>query len=102
MTADSDRREHSVRKVGEAADVPVYNCRVYVAPHGEQGVVARAAALEGIAGSGRNEREALQSVVAAFKQRISVLRQRDEPIPWIDPVPPPATGEQERWIAVHL
>jgi hypothetical protein len=95
--------EHAIRKVGEAVDVPVYNCRVYVSPPDEQGVVtARAAALEGITGKGRREREALQAVVAAFKQRILELRQQDAPIPWLDPPLPPTADEQERLIAVHL
>lgn len=107
MVETSDREHDStqprVRKVGQPIEVPVYNCRVYVAPADADGVVtARAANLDGIAGRGRSEREALQQVVAAFKQRIVELRQAETPIPWIEPPSPPNEGEQQRWIAVHL
>jgi hypothetical protein len=98
---DSSPAPH-VRKVGEAVEVPVYNCRVYVAPPDAAGlVVARAVTLAGVIGQGRTEREALQQVVAAFKQRIVELRASGEPVAWLEPpsLPP---GQQERWIAVHL
>ncbi|MEQ8789090.1 MAG: hypothetical protein RIC55_22450 [Pirellulaceae bacterium] len=92
-----------VRPLGPPTDVPVYNCRVYVAPRNEAGViVARAANLAEVAGLGESEREALQQIVALFKVKLAAFREAKQEIPWIDPVPPPEPGESERWIAVHL
>lgn len=92
-----------VRPLGPPTEVPVYNCRVYVAPQNEQGiVVARAAALADVVGRGESEREALQQVVASFKAKIGQLREQQQDIPWIEPASPPGPGEQERWLAVHL
>jgi hypothetical protein len=92
-----------VRPVGPPTDVPVYNCRVYVAPRNEQGVVvARAANLADVVGEGDSEREALQQVVARFKAKVQQFRDGQQEIPWIQPVPAPEPGETERWLAVHL
>jgi hypothetical protein len=92
-----------VRPVGPPSEVPVYNCRVYVARRNEQGlVVARAANLADVVGCGESEREALQQVVARFKTRIQQCRDGQQEIPWIQPVPAPEPGETERWLAVHL
>jgi hypothetical protein len=92
-----------VRPLGPPEEIPVYSCRVYVAPKNEQGiVVARAAALADVVGRGESEREALQQVVALFKAKVSQCHHQQQEIPWIDPAPPPEPGEVERFLAVHL
>ncbi len=98
--ASSDRDPFAKMK---SPDVPVYNCVVIVSPRDEQGLVrARCATVAGIDASGRSEREALAQVVSAFKATIGRHLAADLPIPWIDPPSPPAAGEQQRFIAVHL
>jgi hypothetical protein len=93
----------TVRPIGPPEEIPVYNCRVYVAPKNEQGVVvARAAALADVVGRGESERAALQQVVALFKAKIVAFREQQEEIPWIEPALPAEPGELERWLAVHL
>jgi hypothetical protein len=92
-----------VRFVGEAQAVPVFNCRVIVAPPNDAGlVVARAAELEGLSVSAQSQREALQKLVAAFKARMAEHVAKQEEIPWIRPGDKAQPGEQELFIAVHL
>ncbi|HUE72247.1 MAG TPA: hypothetical protein VMP01_15290 [Pirellulaceae bacterium] len=87
----------------QSPDVPVYNCVVIVSPRDAAGLVhARCATVAGIDASGPSEREALSQVVTAFKATIARHLAADLPIPWIDPPSPPAAGEQQRFIAVHL
>ena len=85
----------------DSADVPVFNCVVYVRS-GSGPVRARVANLAGIECSAASEREVLGKVVAAFKQRVRELVEAATPIPWIDPPPPAAAEEQKRFIPVHL
>ena len=85
-----------------AVPVPVFNCLVYVLRDPAGGVRARVANLAGFECTAASEREALGKLVAAFKQRISELTQTQQSIPWIDPPPPVESGEQQRFIAVHL
>jgi hypothetical protein len=108
MMAEQDPAAQSaekprVRKLSEPVEVPVFNCIVLVAPRNEQGqVLARAANLAGIAGSGASEREALQTVIAAFKEALKRAQSSGEPPAWLEPPETPQPGEQQRWIAVHL
>ena len=84
-------------------ETPVFNCIVNVAPASEGGpVIARVANLAGIEGRGRTEREALAQVVAAFKAVVAKYHAAGETIPWLVETLPPATGEVQRLIAVHL
>ena len=91
-----------VKPLGPAVEVPVYNCIVLVGPGETSGVRARVANLAGIETTARTEREALQHLIPAFKQRLSDLRTNGESIPWLDPPSPADAGEQQRLIAVHL
>ena len=94
---------HRVRHISPPVEVPVFNCLVLVAPRNAAGnVVARAANLEGFSAEAPTEREALQKLVPAFKAKLAEHHASGEPIPWLDPPHPPAAGEQQRWIAVHL
>ena len=83
------------------ADTPVFNCIANVAPVSD-GVVARVANLAGIEGRGQTEREALAHVVAAFKSAVAKYHAAGEAIPWLAESVPPAAGEVQRLIAVHL
>ena len=84
------------------ADVPVFNCIVYVSPDAGGGVRARVANLPGIGCTAASEREALGKIVLAFKRRIGELMHSKTQIPWIEPPTPAEPGEQKRFIPVHL
>ena len=86
----------------QRADVPVFNCIVYVSPDAGGGVRARVANLPGIECTAASEREALGKIVPAFKQRIGELMHSETQIPWIEPPTPAEPGEQKRFIPVHL
>ena len=83
------------------ADVPVFNCIVYVS-HGASGVRARVANLGGLNCAAATEREALSKIVGTFKDTVKKLVQSESPIPWIDPPTAIEVGEQERLIPIHL
>ena len=84
-------------------DVPVFNCVVNVAPPGADGtVVATVANVAGLSRQGKSEREALAAVVAQFKAAMTRYHAEKTPIPWIEPPTPPAAGQTQRLIAVHL
>lgn len=84
------------------ADVPVFNCVVYVSPHPQGGTQARVGNLAGLSFQGASEREVLGKVVTAFKQHVGQLTEQGEEIEWIEPPLPPEPGEQTRFIPVHL
>jgi hypothetical protein len=84
------------------ADVPVFNCIVYVSADAGGGVRARVANLPGLGCTAASEREALAKIVPAFKQRIGELMRSETQIPWIDPPNLAEAGEQKRFIPVHL
>lgn len=85
-----------------SADVPVFNCIVYVASDSDRAIRARVANLSGLECTAVSERAALAKIVPTFKQRIIELMQSGVPIPWIEPPSPPEPGEQQRFIPVHL
>jgi hypothetical protein len=84
------------------AQVPVFNCLVYVSPAVGGGVRARVANLPGFECTAASEREALRQIVSAFKRQIGALTQSETQIPWIEPPNPAEAGEQMRFIPVHL
>jgi hypothetical protein len=84
------------------ADIPVFNCIVYVSPEAGGGVRARVANLPELECTAATEREALGKIVPAFKERVGELMHRETPIPWIEPPSLPEPGEQKRFIPVHL
>jgi len=92
-----------VRLIGKPQSVPVFNCRVIVAPRDAAGkIVARAAELVDLSASGDSDREALQKLVAAFKAKMAAHVAAGEEIPWIKPGAKPQPGERELFVAVHL
>ncbi|MFQ5732502.1 MAG: hypothetical protein ACE5KM_11190, partial [Planctomycetaceae bacterium] len=58
--------------------------------------------VAGINGGGNSERQALLSVVTAFKTIVTDLHKHGDPIPWKVPPDQAADGETERWVPVHL
>lgn len=84
------------------AEVPVFNCLVYVGPSPDGGVRARVANLPGLQVEATSERQALTRIVPAFKQRVSEFLHAQSAIPWIEPPLEPAEGEVTRFIPVHL
>ena len=98
-----DPHSPQVRLIGEPQSVPVFNCRVIVAPRDTAGkVVARAAELADLSASGDSDREALQKLVAAFKAKMAAHVAAGEAIPWIKPGEQPLPGQRELFVAVHL
>jgi len=85
----------------QPAEIPVFNCIVYVSPDAG-GVRARVANLSGLECTAASEREALGKIVAAFKQRVAGLMLSKMPIPWIEPPTQAEPGERIRFIPVHL
>jgi predicted RNase H-like HicB family nuclease len=89
--------------VPQQPSVPVFDCHVLLSGPDETGrYTARAANLDGVTGAGGSQRQALLSVVTAFKAVVGDLYRNGEPIPWKEPPDTPAAGEVERWIPVHL
>ena len=84
------------------AEVPVFNCIVYVSNQATGAVRARVANLPALEFTAGSQREALSKAVTTFKQQIGELVKEGETIPWIDPPFAPEPGEQTRLIAVHL
>ena len=83
--------------------VPVFNCVVNITrPAADGAVVATVANLAGISARGQSEREVLTKVIPLFKDAVARLHAAGQPMPWLDPPTPPATGETQRLIAVHL
>lgn len=82
---------------------PVYNCHAILsAPDAEGWITARCCNLPGLVVRAKSQREALAALVAAFKTEVSRHAAAGQAIPWSEPPVKPATGEQQRWIAVHL
>jgi len=89
--------------VTDDVGVPVFDCHVILSGPDEAGhYQARAANLEGVVGGGPSERQALLSIVTAFKAVVADYHRNNEPIPWKQPPDSPAPDESERWIPVHL
>jgi hypothetical protein len=85
------------------ADVPVFNCHVYVSrPDAAGQVTARLASLPEFVAVGQSERDALRSLVQAFKLAAAGYVARGEQIPWRPEPLPIESGEQPRWVPVHL
>ena len=101
----SDEKQHAAGDLNKhviPADIPVFNCPVYVGPSPDGGVRARVANLAGLQVDGSNERQALTRIVPAFKQRVSEFMNARSEIPWIEPPLEPEPAEQTRFIPVHL
>jgi len=85
-----------------AANVPVFDCHVLIAPADAEGYLsARVANLPEITARARNERDLLRSIVTQFKAA-AIKYHAAGGIPWQNPPAVAAPGESERWIPVHL
>ena len=87
---------------GASPAVPVFNCVVFLRKNESGRLFARVANLQHIEVEGTVERDVLFSVTRQFKSRLREYLSRNEPIPWIDPIPIAAMGEYERFIPIHL
>jgi len=102
MTSESSEPSR-VKKLGPPTGVPVYNCIALVSPRDAQGIVhVRAANIADLKTTGASEREALQHLVGAFKIVISQCLADGRAVPLLAEPHPPAPGETQRLIAVHL
>ena len=81
--------------------VPVFSCHVILTKVGDGQLSGRVANLEGIVVKGASERDVLKAIVKQFKAAVQKYSATDEEIPWQDSQPP-AVGEFERFIPVHL
>ncbi len=107
MTPDDPAKHDRVpalpHAVKPAANVPVFNCHVYLSPPNSNGqVTARMATLPEMAASGQGDREALRNLVQSFKQFAKNRLDRGESIPWHSEPLPLSPGDQQRWVPVHL
>jgi hypothetical protein len=83
-------------------DVPVFNCVVNLARTESGTFIGRVANLTGIQARGPSERNVIAQLVAEFKAQVAGYHAAGEGIPFIEPPAPPAHGETQRLIAVHL
>ena len=99
--SDASASTNQARPV--AGNVPVYNCHGRLsAPDAAGWITARCCNLPEVRARGKTQREALATLVAAFKVAITRYRSAGQPIPWAEDSTTPEPGEQDRWIAVHL
>lgn len=90
-----------IKPISAPIPVPVYNVVIFV-KYADGGVEARVANLPDLQFRGSSEPTVLKQVVTQLKQRLAEWHAAGEKIPWIDPIPEPADGEQQRWVPVHL
>jgi predicted RNase H-like HicB family nuclease len=106
MMSDESNELHQQSRINAnsaAADVSVYNCHARLSPLDDGGwITARCCNLPEIQSRGKTQREALATLVAAFKAAITRYRTAGQPIPWKEDSAEPEPGEQDRWIAVQL
>jgi hypothetical protein len=96
-------REHSSENNADRPEnVPVFSCIVYISTNDSGQVRARVANFPGLQCVAASEREALATLVPAFKKRLVESMQDGSPIPWIDPPVGAEPQEQQRYIPVHL
>jgi alkanesulfonate monooxygenase SsuD/methylene tetrahydromethanopterin reductase-like flavin-dependent oxidoreductase (luciferase family) len=91
-----------VRPLGDAVPVPVFNCRLILTQAAQGQCLAIAAELADLQETAATPREAMQKLVARFKQKVAAYHTAGEAIPWLKPGRSLQPGEQEFFIAVHL
>lgn len=97
----NDEKLPRIRPLSGPMDVPVFNVILYVSLQDDK-VLARAANLPDLQCSAATEPMALKSAITEAKARLGKWHGAGEDIPWIEPVPPPRDGEQQRLVPVHL
>ena len=89
-----------------AADInppAVYSCHVILSVPDEQGFrTARVANLPQICVRGTTERDLLFAVVKEFKSFLTEGLRDSGELQWAEPPQEPQSGEQQRFIPVHL
>ena len=103
LEADRPSIRDSHRGSPPASPVAVYNCHAILSACDAEGwIAARCCNLPSIVARGKSQREALAALVAAFKAEVSRFASAGQPIPLTEYAAKLESGEQERWIAVHL
>ena len=103
MSDDGKSHIYSAGQGSSAGSVPVYNCHACLsAPDAVGWITGRCCNLPEIVVRGKSQREVLAALVTAFKAAITRYSAAGEAIPWAEVPAKPDSGEQERWIAVHL
>jgi len=92
--------DHHLKAVSDPIAVPVFQCHVLVS-RVEGRVIARCANLADLKVEAADERSALREMVSQFKAKVSEY-ERQEDIPWLDPISPADESESVRFLAVHL
>jgi len=88
---------------GGQGAVPVFNCVVILNRSPDTGRLrGRVANLADFSAEGSEERELLLLLTKRFKAFIRDCLENQRPIPWRDPPESPGSGEQQRFIPVHL
>lgn len=96
-----DPKPYGVKKLSPAEEIPVFNCVALVSRRGGSSI-CRCANLADLTVEAPSEREALQTMVKMFKERVAALHSGGSEIPWIDPPQTAGEGESVRYLAVHL
>jgi hypothetical protein len=65
-------------------------------------LLARVANLAGITAEGTSERDVLIAVTKKFRTAIQESLQSQQTVAWLDPPESPGSGEQQRFIPIHL
>ena len=90
-----------IRPISPPLEVPVFNIVIYVSRIDGK-VKARVANLPDLVFTAGSEPVVLKQTISEVKNRLGQWHKDQCKIPWVDPVPPAANGEQERFVPVHL
>lgn len=101
MSNPDEKQKPLIRPISVPMAVPVFNVVIYVSQQDGK-VIARVANLPNIEFTASSEPMALKQTITHVKQQLAKWHGAKETIPWIDPVPAPSEGEQERLVPVHL
>lgn len=101
MLEDNGDKPPQIKPISSPIPVPVFNVVIFVSQD-DRGVLARVANLPDLEFRGSSEPTALKQAITKVKQILAEWHAAGEEIPWIDPIPEPDDGEQQRWVPVHL
>lgn len=82
--------------------VPVYDCHVLISGPDQNGLLTGVVSnLPEIEATASNERDLLRKITDEFKARVIKYTSENREIPW-QANQKPESGQQQRWIPVHL
>lgn len=98
-----EQHNPAVRMIQPPQPIPVFGCQVIVTPASAGAPWrGRCANYDGVEVTGASERAVLQEFVKAFKAHASAKLEKQEKLEQRTQPDRPLSGEQLRWIAVHL